>query len=157
AATQNSRITLPLRRSFGVLRSELEHVRLCLKLRWRRILGALPSPLWGGAGGGGPSAIAARPPPRRFAPTLPTRGRVRTELAADPDSPQRESTHAAPLRRASASSILSRRVSASLRFSRSPSTTSSGARATKSALASLASMRAISDLTRAISFSRRAF
>src|SRR5262249_59977678 len=113
----------------GVPPAGRAHVRVCVKLRWRRILGALPSPLWGGAGGGGPSAIRARPPPRSDsasktrvnplkAPALPTRGRVRTELAADPDSPQRESTHAAPLRRASASSILRRRVSASSRFSR---------------------------------------
>ena len=40
---------------------------------------APPSPLWGGSirvadRGGGPRR--AQPPPRRFAPTLPTRGRV---------------------------------------------------------------------------------
>src|SRR5262249_57890878 len=103
----------------GVPPAGRAHVRVCVKLRWRRILGALPSPLWGGAGGGGPSAIAARPPPRRHsasktrvnplkAPTLPTRGRVRTEVAADPDSPQPESTHAPPLRPPTASSIFTR-------------------------------------------------
>src|SRR5262249_21205201 len=58
----------------------------------RRVLGVLPSPLWGGVGGGGrclrrQSCFTARPPPRRHsasktrvnalkAPTLPTRGRV---------------------------------------------------------------------------------
>src|SRR5262249_15847831 len=53
----------------------------------RRLLGVLPSPLWGGVGGGVLQRITARPPPRRNsasktrvnalkAPTLPTRGRV---------------------------------------------------------------------------------
>src|SRR5262245_25147947 len=63
--------------------------------------------------------------------------------------------HAMAPSRSSASLILARRPSASSRFSRSPSTTSSGARARKSRLPSLASMRATSDVALAISFSRR--
>src|ERR1043166_6104433 len=59
-------------------------------------------------------------------------------------------------RRSSASTIFTRRDSASSRFSRSPSTTSSGARLRKSALASLASTRAMSPFTLVISFSSRA-
>ena len=52
--------------------------------------------------------------------------------------------HAAPFSRSSASTILPRRSSASSRFSRSPSTTSSGARFMKSGLPSLASTRLMS-------------
>src|SRR5262249_60276258 len=40
----------------------------------------------GGRGWGVRPRLTARPPPRRFAPTLPTRGRVETELAACTDS-----------------------------------------------------------------------
>ena len=53
--------------------------------------------------------------------------------------------------RSSASTILARRAIASSRFSRSPSTTSSGARSTKSALPSLASTRLMSASALAIS------
>src|SRR5262245_11980902 len=47
-----------------------------VEAQWRSALGVLPSPLWGGVGGGGPSVDHRTTPPRRFAPTLPTSGRV---------------------------------------------------------------------------------
>src|SRR5450830_167332 len=64
--------------------------------------------------------------------------------------------HVAPLSRSSASTIFSLRPSASSRFSFSSSTTSSGARATKLALPSLASTRAMSASALAISLASRA-
>src|SRR5262249_13137512 len=56
--------------------------------RPRNDLGLLPSPLWGGVGVGVVRflprwcqyCLTAPPPPRRFAPTLPTRGRVAPSL-----------------------------------------------------------------------------
>src|SRR5215467_6509735 len=63
---------------------------------------------------------------------------------------------AAPLSRSIASMIFDLRACASSRFSRSPSTTSSGALARKFALPSLASTRLMSASTLAISFSSRA-
>src|SRR4029453_15575979 len=65
--------------------------------QWRRVLGVLPSPLWGGVGGGGgrgeilpqlapPLSYLRTPTPPACAAlrraTLPTRGRVKTEFAA---------------------------------------------------------------------------
>src|SRR5450830_1476942 len=64
--------------------------------------------------------------------------------------------HTAPLRRSNASAIFALRPTASSRFSFSSSTTSSGARATKLALPSLASTRAMSASALAISLARRA-
>src|ERR1019366_5486068 len=64
--------------------------------------------------------------------------------------------HVAPLSSSSASAIFSLRPSASSRFSFSSSTTSSGARATKLALPSLASTRAMSASAFCISLASRA-
>src|SRR4051794_12373585 len=70
-----------------------------------------------------------------------SRGECETVAQAAWRVARRAFVHAAPLRRSSASRILSLRATASSRFSRSPSTTSSGARAMKSAFDSLASTR----------------
>src|SRR5262245_51353254 len=85
AATQNSRMALPPAALFAVRRSELEHVRLCLKHVSPAYSVRSPPPFGEGLGVGVRQRIAARPPPRRFAPTLPTRGRVKSEFAAGAD------------------------------------------------------------------------
>src|SRR5262249_3892858 len=57
-----------------------EHLHLCLMHSYAAHSVCSPPPCGEGLGVGVRLRITARPPPRRFAPTLPTRGRVRPRL-----------------------------------------------------------------------------
>src|SRR5262245_10814185 len=62
-----------------------EHDRLHVKHVSAAYSVRSPPPCGEGSGVGVRPRLTARPPPRRFAPTLPTRGMVETELAACTD------------------------------------------------------------------------